>query len=63
MAEKVVLRVHRCGYHSDAALHSERMWMQALAADGIEVPRHVLSNTGSSFESTHIEGFEGERQG
>jgi Ser/Thr protein kinase RdoA (MazF antagonist) len=59
---KVVLRVHRCGYHSDAALHSERMWMQALAADGIEVPRHVLSNTGSSFESTHIEGFEGERQ-
>jgi Ser/Thr protein kinase RdoA (MazF antagonist) len=59
---KVVLRVHRCGYHSDAALHSERIWMQALADHGLDVPRHVLSNTGSSFESLHIEGFEGLRQ-
>jgi Ser/Thr protein kinase RdoA (MazF antagonist) len=59
---KVVLRVHRCGYHSDAALQSERTWMQALHAHGIEVPRHVLSNTGGSFEKTRIEGFEGERQ-
>src|SRR5882757_4672924 len=59
---KVVLRVHRCGYHSDAALHSECTWMRALADHGIDVPRHVLSNTGMPFESTHIEGFEGERQ-
>jgi Ser/Thr protein kinase RdoA (MazF antagonist) len=59
---KVVLRVHRCGYHSDAALHSECTWMRALADSGIDVPRHVLSNSGSSFESAHIEGFEGERQ-
>ncbi|MFL6601195.1 MAG: phosphotransferase enzyme family protein [Steroidobacteraceae bacterium] len=59
---KVVLRVHRCGYHSDAALHSERTWMQALADHGIDVPRHVLSKTGMPFESTHIEGFEGKRQ-
>jgi Ser/Thr protein kinase RdoA (MazF antagonist) len=59
---KVVLRVHRCGYHSDAALQSERTWMQALEDHGIEVPRHVLSNGGKSFERSHIEGFEGERQ-
>jgi Ser/Thr protein kinase RdoA (MazF antagonist) len=59
---KVVLRVHRCGYHSDAALHSECTWMRALADSGIDVPRHVLSNSGNSFESFHIEGFEGERQ-
>jgi Ser/Thr protein kinase RdoA (MazF antagonist) len=59
---KVVLRVHRFGYHSDAALHSECTWMRALADSGIDVPRHVLSNSGSSFESAHIEGFEGERQ-
>lgn len=59
---KVVLRVHRCGYHSDAALRSECTWMRALADSGIDVPRHVLSNSGSSFESAHIEGFEGERQ-
>jgi Ser/Thr protein kinase RdoA (MazF antagonist) len=59
---KVVLRVHRCGYHSDAALNSERSWMLALAEHGIEVPRHVLSTAGQSFELLHIEGFEGERQ-
>ncbi len=59
---KVVLRVHRCGYHCDDALQSERTWMQALEAHGIEVPRHVLSNGGRSFERSRIEGFEGERQ-
>lgn len=59
---KVVVRVHRSGYHSDAALRSERTWMQALADHGIEVPRHVLSNTGNSFETIRIEGFDGERQ-
>ena len=47
---KVVLRVHRCGYHSDEALQSERTWMQALEDHGIEVPRHVLSSAGRSFE-------------
>jgi len=26
------------------------------------VPRHVLSNTGNSFETIHIEGFDGARQ-
>src|SRR5580704_4804441 len=59
---KVVVRVHRRGYHSDAALHSECTWMRALADSGIDVPRHVLSNSGNSFESARIEGFEGERQ-
>jgi len=59
---KVVLRVHRCGYHSDEALQSERSWMQALQDHGIEVPRHVLSTSGRSFERAHIDGFEGERQ-
>ena len=57
---KVVLRVHRCGYHSDEALQSERTWMQALQDHGIEVPRHVLSTSGRSFERAHIDGFEGE---
>jgi Ser/Thr protein kinase RdoA (MazF antagonist) len=59
---KVVLRVHRCGYHSDEALQSERTWMQALDSHGIEVPRHVLSLGGRSFEKAVIQGFEGERQ-
>jgi len=59
---RVVLRVHRRGYHSDEALQSERTWMQALASHGIDVPRHVLSSAGNSFEKLTIEGFEGERQ-
>src|SRR5215813_11879146 len=43
---KAVLRVHRCGYHSDGALSSERAWMQALSDHGIDVPRHILSRAG-----------------
>jgi Ser/Thr protein kinase RdoA (MazF antagonist) len=59
---KVVLRVHRCGYHSDEALRSERIWMQALGAQGLDVPRHILSSAGNSFEKVRIDGFDGERQ-
>jgi Ser/Thr protein kinase RdoA (MazF antagonist) len=59
---KAVLRIHRRGYHSDQALQSERIWMQALGDHGIDVPRHVLSSAGKSFEKLTIEGFEGERQ-
>src|SRR5579864_8913870 len=59
---KVVLRVHRCGYHSDEALLSECTWIQALGKHGIAAPRHVLSNTGKPFEKLHIQGLEGERQ-
>lgn len=59
---RVVLRVHRCGYHSDDALVSERLWMEALAQRGIAVPQHVLSRKGRSFEKLQIEGLAGERQ-
>lgn len=45
-----VLRMHRAGYHSDAALLSELSWMGALAQAGIEVPRVVASSTGNPFE-------------
>src|SRR3569832_1850691 len=60
---KVVLRVHRCGYHCDAALQSERTWMQALEEHGIEVPRHVLSNGGRSFGRARGRGGGGGRRG
>jgi Ser/Thr protein kinase RdoA (MazF antagonist) len=36
--------------------------MRALAEHGIDVPRHVLSKAGNSFESIDIEGFDGPRQ-
>jgi Ser/Thr protein kinase RdoA (MazF antagonist) len=47
---RVALRVHRLGYHSDDALRSEFLWCDALAAQGIEVPRAVPSRAGRPFE-------------
>ncbi|MDY0745215.1 phosphotransferase [Paucibacter sp. R3-3] len=48
------LRVHRAGYHSDAALRSEAQWLGALAEAGLRVPRLVPSRRGHSFE--RVEG-------
>src|SRR5436309_6241850 len=47
---RVVLRVHRHGYHSDEALRSEGLWLDALREHGVEVPRVVLSRAGRPFE-------------
>jgi Ser/Thr protein kinase RdoA (MazF antagonist) len=47
---RVVLRVHRRGYHSDEALQSEFDWMHALSAAGIEVPQVIPSRNGKLFE-------------
>jgi Ser/Thr protein kinase RdoA (MazF antagonist) len=60
--KRVVLRVHRLGYHSDEALHSELTWMKALAEHGIEVPRAIPSRTGKPFELIDFEGVPGPRQ-
>ena len=61
-ARRVVLRVHRLGYHSDEALRSEFAWLQALGAHGIEVPRPVLSTLGKTFELLDFPGVPGPRQ-
>jgi Ser/Thr protein kinase RdoA (MazF antagonist) len=47
---RAVLRVHRLGYHSDAALRSEFAWMRALEAAGIAVPQVIHSKGGNEFE-------------
>ncbi len=59
---RVVLRIHRLGYHSDAALRSESSWMKALAASGIEVPQAVLSRSGQPFELVDVDDVPGPRQ-
>lgn len=46
---RCALRVHRPGYHTDAALRSELQWMEALGVAGIDVPRIVPTRTGDSF--------------
>jgi len=60
--DHAVLRVHRQGYHSDAALRSEFMWMRALDSAGIPVPQVMLSRNGREFEIAEVPGLEGPRQ-
>lgn len=43
------LRVHRAGYHTDQQLRSELAWMQALIADGFDVPEPVPTAAGGLF--------------
>ncbi|HEX3383200.1 MAG TPA: phosphotransferase [Paraburkholderia sp.] len=59
---RAVLRIHRLGYHDDAALHSEFEWMHALASAGIEVPRVVKSREGRPFERVHSDELPAGRQ-
>ncbi len=47
---RAVLRVHRPGYHSDEELDSEFLWLRALEAAGIAVPRVIGSRRGRDFE-------------
>ena len=57
-----VLRVHRHGYHSDAALRSELAWLEALNADGIPVPAVIPSAAGAPFEIVQAAGVPEPRQ-
>jgi Ser/Thr protein kinase RdoA (MazF antagonist) len=59
---RLVLRVHRAGYHSDAALRSESEWLLALAGAGLRVPRIVLSKQGTPFERVTVSAACDERQ-
>ncbi len=46
---RYALRIHRHAYHTDAELHSELLWMRALAADGIHVPNLIPARSGDLF--------------
>jgi Ser/Thr protein kinase RdoA (MazF antagonist) len=44
---KRILRVHRTGYHSPAAIHSELQWMDALREEaGVHTARILTGNSG-----------------
>ncbi len=43
------LRIHRIGYHSDAELRSELLWMSALRAQGIPTPKVIETTSGEAF--------------
>lgn len=47
--DKKVLRIHRAGYHSNEALHSESLWIQALADSGVQTPRVIPTRKNDLF--------------
>lgn len=49
---KFAMRVHRPGYHTDAALRSELQWMEALSDAGVDVPRIVPTASGELFATS-----------
>lgn len=55
--ERYALRVHRPGYHSDAALRSELQWMEALREGGVDVPRIVPTANGEPFVRENTPGL------
>jgi len=59
---RVVVRVHRAGYHTDAELRSEYQWMQALDAAGIRTPPVLPARDGRLFHVVEADGVPEPRQ-
>ncbi|AZI37213.1 putative protein kinase [Caenibius tardaugens NBRC 16725] len=59
---KVALRIHRYGYHSDAALWSELHWMQELGRSGIDVPPIIPATNGEIMVHARIDAVPETRQ-
>ena len=59
---RYALRVHRQGYHSDAALASELVWMRALQNAGVGVPESVPADDGRDFVRVAVPKLPGEYQ-
>ncbi|MCY1277471.1 Homoserine kinase [compost metagenome] len=55
------LRVHRHGYHSEAALRSELAWMERLADGGIGVPQIIRTRDGEHLAIVHSEELDESR--
>lgn len=53
----VALRVHRLGYHTDAELRSELVWMQALNQSGIRTPDIIPAKDGALFHPIVPDGL------
>jgi Ser/Thr protein kinase RdoA (MazF antagonist) len=49
--QPAALRIHRLGYHSDAALRSELQWMGFLRSAGVATPSPIATQAGDLFVS------------
>jgi len=60
--ERLILRVHRTGYHSRAAIESELIWMEALRAEaGVHTPRVIAGPDGTRVHEVFTEALPGGR--
>ncbi len=59
---RYALRIHRHGYHTDAALRSELLWMQALNEDGINTPAIIPTKDKQLFVTVSHEAVAEPRQ-
>ncbi len=59
---RYALRIHRYGYHTDAALNSELVWIRALEKDGIDVPQVVPTIAEDLFVTVTSDGVPEPRQ-
>ena len=49
---KMILRIHRVGYHSERAIRSELQWMAALRRDaGMETPEAIPARDGTVIQT------------
>ncbi len=55
--KRYALRVHRPGYHTQAAIKSELDWMAALAASGIDVPPVIPTQAGDLLVTQSAENL------
>ncbi|USD66222.1 phosphotransferase [Vibrio sp. SCSIO 43136] len=60
--QSFAIRVHRAGYHSDDALRSELMWMDALRVAGVATPKVQPSQNGLYVETISADGVPEPRQ-
>lgn len=61
-SRKFAVRVHRAGYHSNEALQSEFVWMEALRESGINVPEFLPRNGTDIFALVAHEHLDVPRQ-
>lgn len=60
--EKYALRIHRAGYHSNAALESESAWINALSVFGLGVPTIIATKKGPAFSIQEADDIDHARQ-
>ena len=57
--KRAAMRVHRQGYHTQASLESEVLWMNMLAQGGLSVPTPIATLSGDYLVKGSADGVPG----